>query len=455
MPLTGLVFFMAYATALVLAFARHPRFGFFAYLAVFYLDPPTRWWGAWLPNLRWSLLAAVVTLGAALLVRGPQREPAWYATTPARLLIFFAIWMWIQNIWALAPPEHLEASVLFTKYLVLFFLMYRFLETPADVRNVLLFHVMGCAYLGLLAYFAPPGGRLEGVGGPGIDEANALGMFAGTGVLCGAALMLAEQSWRRWACMAAMPFILNALIQSQSRGAMVAVAAAALVLFYLRPRQRRMAFYAFAGIGVLLFGYLAQDIFWQRMTTLRATVDDTEQLDGSAQNRVELAKAQLRMAGRYPLGAGHRGTAALSASFLDAKWLTKGPNGDQEAARSSHNTLLSALVEQGVPGVIVFAGLMLWLARMIFRLRRLAKSDTFDPRLQLYGAAAAASLVVVFVAGLFTDYIKTEVQVWMFAILASVMLVHVPATSKTTVRTAAPRTAPTPLGAHSHSGPRP
>jgi O-antigen ligase len=447
---------MAYATALALAVGRHPRFGLYAYLAVFYLDPPTRWWGSWLPDLRWSLTAAVITLAAALLVSRPQREPAWHETTPARLLIFFALWMWIQNIWALSPTEHLEGSVLFTKYVVLYYLMYRFLDSPAEIRNLLLFHVMGCAYLGWLAYIAPAGGRLEGVGGPGIDEANALGMFVGTGLICGAALMLAERSWRRWVCMAVMPFILNALIQSQSRGAMVAVAAGAVVLFYLRPRQRRVAFYAFASVGIFLLGYVAQDLYLQRITTLRATVDETAELDSSAQSRVELAKAQLRMASQYPFGAGHRGTAALSATYLDAKWLTRGANNDQEAARSSHNTLLSALVEQGFPGILVFAVLMLWVARMTFRLRRLAKSESFDASLQQYGAAAAASLVVVFTAGLFTDYIKTEVQVWMFAILASVMLVHVPSREKEEAKSAASNTSPPPLVAQPHggSGPR-
>ena len=62
MALTALAFLMLFFTGLVLAFAVHPRFGLYTYLAVFYLHPPSRWWGDMLPDIRWSLVAALVTL---------------------------------------------------------------------------------------------------------------------------------------------------------------------------------------------------------------------------------------------------------------------------------------------------------------------------------------------------------------------------------------------------------
>lgn len=428
MPLTTVVFVLGYFSGLGLSLFRHPRYGLYTYLAVFYLDPPTRWWSESLPDLRWSLLAALVTLVSMSRLTATKQSPAWLATTPGRFLLFFTVWMWVQNAWALLGPEHLEASILFTKYLVLFYLVYRLMETPDDVRDLLLVHTLGCGYLGWLGYLAPAAGRLEGVGGPGIDEANALAMFVSTGALCGSVLILSERSWRRWVCILPMPFILNILVQSESRGAMLGVVAGGLVLFYLRPRRYRMSFYAFAVAGALLFGYLAQDFFWARMSTLRAAVDETAELDSSAQSRIELAKAQLRMAASHPFGVGHRGTAALSPRYLDVKWLTYDPR-SQTTARSSHNTVLSVLVEHGWPGVIAFALLIVWFARSIQKLKTWTKLENpqFEEKLLLYGAAAAASLAVVFVAGLFTDYIKTEVQIWMYAILSSVVVAHVPA----------------------------
>ena len=198
MSLTGLAFLICFVVGLGLALFRHPRYGLYTYLAVFYLDPHSRWWGAMLPPIRWSLIVGVVMLIATLRMPPRRGVVAWYETTPARLLMVFSIWLWLQNFWALSPADHLQASILFTKYIVLFAVIYRMMETPADVKECMFVHVAGCAYLGWLAYRAPGGGRLEGVGGPGIDEANALAMFIGTGIVCGAMLILAERRWKQW-----------------------------------------------------------------------------------------------------------------------------------------------------------------------------------------------------------------------------------------------------------------
>lgn len=62
MSLTAIAFLGAYVLGLLSSFVVHPRWGLITYIAVFYLHPPLRWWGAGLPDMRWSLLAAVVTL---------------------------------------------------------------------------------------------------------------------------------------------------------------------------------------------------------------------------------------------------------------------------------------------------------------------------------------------------------------------------------------------------------
>ncbi len=72
MSITALGFLGVYAIGLVLAFVRHPRYGLFAYLWVFYNHPPSRWWGEQLPDVRWSLIAAIVTMLAIAV----HREPA-------------------------------------------------------------------------------------------------------------------------------------------------------------------------------------------------------------------------------------------------------------------------------------------------------------------------------------------------------------------------------------------
>ena len=128
MSLTGLAFLGAFLGGLVLALARHPLFGLYTYVAVFYLHPPSRWWANDLPDLRWALLAAAVTLIATLRMPQDTSPPKWHASTPAKLLIVFLCWIWVQNLWALNPDQHLELSILYTKYIVLFYLIFRLVK---------------------------------------------------------------------------------------------------------------------------------------------------------------------------------------------------------------------------------------------------------------------------------------------------------------------------------------
>ena len=66
MSLTGIGFLAVYGLGLLLSF-KHPLFGLFSYMWAFYNDPVARWWGEGLPDLRWSLVSAVVTTVAVLL----------------------------------------------------------------------------------------------------------------------------------------------------------------------------------------------------------------------------------------------------------------------------------------------------------------------------------------------------------------------------------------------------
>ena len=415
MSVTGFLFAIAFFATMLLALVRHPIFGLYGYIAVFYLHPPSRWWGAFLPDFRWSLVASLVTFVALLRLKPAPGRPSWLSASPARILIAYTVWLWIQSFWALNPVMHREAAVLFTKYVLLFYIIYRLVQSSDDIRKFLFAHIAGCVYLGVLALGANVSGRLEGVGGPGIDEANALGMHMGTAAVAAAMVILVERKWVQWAAIAAMPFMLNTLVLSGSRGSFLSLLCAGIVLMVLKPPQNRRLFYGLAALGVVLMLMLAPPTFWARMQTITAAVDDSKQLDTSAESRFVVVEAQWRMAKAYPLGAGHRGTEALSTQYIDEKYLARVPGA--ERTRSSHNTFMTTLVEQGIPGALLFVWMLWWSVRTVRRLRR--SSSDWDALQRSQLATIAAGLAIVFVAGMFVDYLKAEVQIWLLALLAS------------------------------------
>ncbi|MEQ1800526.1 MAG: O-antigen ligase family protein [Gammaproteobacteria bacterium] len=418
MSTTAIAFLLVFGALLLAALFRNPRYGLYAYVGTFYLHPIDRWWGSDLPDLRWALIAAMVTMVATLRLPDRPNRCSWTASTGTRLLIALAAWIWIQNLWALAPADHLELSVLYTKYVVLIYLIYRLVDDEENIRNFLIAHCLGCFYLGVLILQAPDSGRLEGVGGPGIDEANALGMHLGTGALAAGVLLLRGSLAQRAFALAALAVLVNGVIQTESRGAFIGVAAGSVTMLVLSPPSLRKYGLALGVIGVFALMKLAPENYWERIATIATTTEQEAPVDQSSATRLELVAAQWEMFLDYPMGSGHRGTAELSPRYLSDESLTnsrKDPNGMR--ARSSHNTFMTALAEQGIPGILLFVGLLFWIVKSSYAAKASLLASG-NRELQEYLMVASGSLGTVVAAGMFTDYFKAEIFIWAIALLA-------------------------------------
>lgn len=422
MSLTSLVFVLLFAAGLVASLVRHPAFGLYTYIAVFYLHPPDRWWGEALPDFRWSLLAAFVTLLSLWRLEPIANRPGWLQSNPVRLFLLFVVWFWLQLAWALDPGLQLDAAVLFSKYALLVFLIYSVVQTEEIFRNVLLVHVLGCLYLGWIIFVTPDSGRadgrFDGVGGPGIDDANSLSTQLATGLLAASALVVNASTRVRLLAMAATPFIVNGMIQTLSRGPVLGLIAGGLVMLVVTPVRYRRVYIGLGVLSLLILLRMAPLTFWERLGTIAAPIETTAEVDMSTQTRLALVTAQLQMTADYPFGSGHRGTAVLSPRYLGQEHMAYDRTGAGVGARSSHNTLLTVLAEQGIPGAIIYLCLAVSIYRQIRRLKRLDE-DGLPETLGTFRATVAGVFVCVTIAGLFTDYLKLEVAIWFIAMLAA------------------------------------
>lgn len=395
-----------------MALAVRPIFGLYAYIFEFYVHPPSRWWGTELAGVRWSLVAAIVTLIAVFVHKKTSASSiSWYENGLGKALLLYVIWMWIQWPWVISPWQ-LDGAILYTKYLILFYLIFTLIETEVDFFGFSLAHVLGCAYLGWLIYVAADTGRLESVGGPGIGNANTLAMHLGTGLVFASFLLLAGKGWRKWSMLIAIPFILNGVIQTETRGALVGLFLGGVVTTFLKPKRYRKLYYALAVVGIIGFVGIANDAFIKRMSTLGAVVDSEQEIDNSAQTRVEIVKAQLKMFVDHPLGTGHQGTAVLSSGYMDSNWLA-----DDSGSRASHNTVMTVLVDQGLPGIFLFMFIGISTISILRSLKSLDLEGASD-RFGLFRAMVGGSLATIFGAGMFAQYFKAEVQIWCLALLA-------------------------------------
>jgi hypothetical protein len=422
--LTGLIFLAGFFAGCVLAFARHPIFGLMSYVAVFYLHPPSRWWGASMPDLRWSMLAAVVTL-VALLIRKKDLKndiPVFSHKVMIGLVVFF-VWTLIQSLWALDRTTHSELVVLFAKYILLVALIYKCVDSEKHLRLFLWTHVLGCLYLGWLTYTTYSGGRFEGFGGPGIDEANAGGLQIVTGIFVASSLFLMGSTKERIGLFGAMPFILNALITTISRSGFLATGCGGVIFNFFSPKPLRNAVRILSVLAIALFLLLTNDTYWGRIESLKHGGEVVEGVDTGAK-RLEIMQAQWQMFLAYPLGCGHRCTAVLSTQYMGDHLLT---GRDENKARASHNTFMTLLVEQGVPGAVLYVLMLFWIAARLLALRRQYAEGVGFVSLLLPGLAAILGAITI--GDMFVDYLKFEARLWFIAVL--MVIVRLTAVART------------------------
>lgn len=415
MALTTLLFLVFVSGGILLCLVRHPVWGLYTYVLLFYLDAPTRWWASDLLKLRWSLIIVGVTLIGIVIYKFREVEiterKSFLSHAPHALFIVYVMWMYVQYPWVISP-EHDAGVEIFTKYVVIMYLIYQLVDNRERVIGFLAAHIIGCFYLAILAFLTTTAGRLDGVGGAGIDDSNNLGMYMATAAIAAGGLFFAMAGWPKWLPILVMPFCLNALVQAGSRGAFLALLAGCAVVYFYRPPKITMTLWVYGAAGIVLFAFLAEDAFMDRMASIKDAAQQNEQADTSAISRIYIAKSQLRMAADYPFGLGHKGTEAMSRKYIAPEYWSS------DGGRSSHNTFLSTLVDQGFIGFFLWCALNWKIFQKCRGVARWAKREN-DDQLAWLVATALGILSVVWVGGIFAPFLKAEVFFWMIPLVCS------------------------------------
>jgi ABC-type amino acid transport system permease subunit len=418
---TALAFLVAYLAGVVLAFARHPVFGLLTYVAVFFIHPSSRWWGhGTIGSIRWAMISSVVTLLAVFVGSSKLTRPGKPFMSHGVMVLLAGViaWMALQSFWAMSPDEHAEVLSYYVKFFVMLYAMYRCVQTEDHIRWILWTYVLGCFYFGLIAYFDYSGGRFEGFGGPGVNEANAAALTIVVGIFFGAALFLDGGLKTRVALVLLMPFIVNALVTTISRSGFLALAVGGLVFNLYSPPRWRGRVRALSVLALFGFVALTGPAYWDRMQSLKHAGEEKEQVGvDTGEDRIAMMEAQVRMFAVHPLGCGAMCSAVLSPQYLDAKYLAD--NGFGVKLRASHNTFLSMAVEHGVPGAIFYLGMLAWFWRAHRRIWTWCRnSQGLLPSLY---PAIAAIVVGITIGDVFVSYVKFEIRYWVI-LLAAVMV---------------------------------
>lgn len=412
--MTPIFFLVVFSLGCLLTLFRNPIFGIYTYLFTFYMSPSHNWWGDEVPELRYLFIVGIVTLISSLIYKDTSNRLNWLKLAPSKILLSLVCYMWIQYFWAIDVDVHLDGTITFTKHLVIYYLIYKLVNTREKINTFLLVHIVGCFWFGYLALDAS-GGRLESIGGP-VGGSNELGIHVSTALIIGGMMWMLSTGWIRILILVCLPFIANTLILTISRGAFLGFLAGGFTAGIFVPGQYRRKFMLLAALAIVLMSLLMHDQLIERFTeTWKSFTSDEVEVDRSAASRVEIFKAGIRIGVDHPMGSGYRGTALLSPYYMDKSLLN-----DDSGQRSAHNTVAAVFAEHGYIGISLYFALIIWVLKTVFFIKRL-NEDEMASNDRTLAVAVISALIGMYVSGNFSNDFFTETQYWLLAILCSLL----------------------------------
>jgi O-antigen ligase len=287
-------------------------------------------------------------------------------------------------------------------------MMTHILTRYRDTRRVpWLLVLVGGLYMGVDAWTAAENryvkGRLELLGGSDFRESNTAAAHLVFVAALAGVLFLKSRNWaQRVFYLVAGGFTVNAIVLTQSRAAILALAAGGAAAPFLARRGKRLVVVVCLILGACAAYALTNKNFWSRAETMTV---DSGSLEESARSRLEVWRAGLNMWADNPLGVG-------AGSF----YTVIGRYDAHHAGRDCHNTYIRCAAELGTPGLILFLALLLNAFRTLRRASRLAVGTPFEDDIawDCYGMQLA--LIAYLTAGWFIGLTYVE-ELWWFLCL--------------------------------------
>ena len=423
MSLTGLAYLLVVAVGSLMSISGRPFIGLLLYIFTFYFYAPGSWWGGSLPDLRWSLLSALVTL-IGLFVENKKDISSdgqtlvavkFFSRPEFKLYLALVLWIWLQSLWSIAPGYHREYAVMATKFLLLFFLMHKILISEKRILGFIIANIMGCAYFGWIG-LSHSSGRFELVPTPGLADGNLLSLHMVPMLLLGSFLLLCNYKKSKFLLVIPIVLTLNAIFLTQSRGGMVGLVIGCLLALLFRPKVLRGQINLYILLAVIGAVQLVPADLIDR---LGQAAGPEEERDKSAESRLVIIEAQLKMFSEQPvLGYGHRGTLVLSPDYIDSSYLTTTAGG---RARGSHNLLTSLLVDFGLVGAIFYILIIYIFVRRLFKMRqKIIHLDKATGNLYIMYLGGVCALVALMVSSMFSNSLRLEIDILLIGLLSAI-----------------------------------
>jgi len=422
------------AGLLLLSLTR-PYIGMLTWSWFSFMNPHQLSWG-FSATIPWAAMAFVATLVGCVVAREPQRPPLNAVTL---LLSLFLVCITVTSYAALGPPLLVWGIWERTAKIILGVLLTAALLTDRwRIHGMVWIMVLSIGFFGVRGgiFTLVTGGGYIVMGPPNttIDDRNHLAVaLLVTLPLMNYLRLQSPHKLVRTGLVAAMVLTLFAAVGSQSRGAIIALAGAAAIMWY--RSNSKVAFGVVIALAAGLVLTFMPESWYDR---IRSTGD--YQADASSMGRVNIWLAAINIALARPLtGGGFRAT--YMQDIVDQYF----PG--IVTARATHSIWLEVLGEHGFPTFFVWLGVLLAGAYYTMRIPALTRDR---PELRwAYDLArmAQVSLVAYVLGGTFLSLGYWDFSWTLLVVMAATHALVTRTVGQSVPETRARRPTPLPTGA--------
>lgn len=338
-----------------------PDIGVLTWTWVSMMNPHRLTWG-FAYDQPWAMIIALATFIGLLFYKGTKRLPL---SAPVVFLLLFDIWMVITHFAGFHPELVQDKALAILKIQLMVFVTILVLVTKQHINWFVGVVVFSIGFYGVKGgiftiatggshrVWGPPSSMLEG------NNEIALALIL-TIPLMYYFYRVLENPWVKRGFLAAMILCAAAALGSQSRGALLALAAMATLLWW--RSDRKLLFGSLMVVaGALLIGMMPST--WEERM---ATITNYEE-DLSAMQRIDVWRFTWNLALANPiLGGGY----AIYTEDLNAIY-NPSPIG---GLRNAHSIYFAVLGEQGFVGLFLFLGIWFSVWKSCASIRIMTKS---------------------------------------------------------------------------------
>lgn len=298
----------------------------------------------------WSQLVALATLGGMFISNEEKRFPLNYLSLSWIALL---VWFVITTIFALYPDDAQFQLTKIVKIQLIAFITVMVMTSRWRLEMLIWVIVLSLGYYTIKGgvFTVMTGGAFRVWGPPGsfIEDNNHLA--CATLMLLPLMRYLMIISPNRWIRLALLFCMLSSAASaagSHSRGALVAGLSMSVFLWYKSTQKLR------TGLALLIIlpalGLFMPQHYWDRMATIFHEDEETGEMEGSAQGRLNAWEFTFHLANDRFLGGG--------LNIWGYQELVDRYPPEEDHARAAHSIYFSVLGEHGWVGLFLF--LLLW-----------------------------------------------------------------------------------------------